>query len=67
MEALTTINEMLLGNKIFIPSYHQRAYSWETPLENNQIKTQTEVFLSDLEDFTKSSTQAPFYFGHFLF
>jgi hypothetical protein len=57
MEALTTINEMLLGNKIFIPSYHQRAYSWETPSERNQSNTQTDVFLTDLEDYSKSFSQ----------
>ena len=29
MEASTTINKMLAGNRIFVPTY-QRAYSWDT-------------------------------------
>ena len=66
MEASTTINKMLAGNKIFVPSF-QRAYSWETPSEQNNLKTQTDVFLSDLEDYNKSSAKTPYYFGHFLF
>ena len=67
MEASTTINEMLFGNKIFIPSYHQRGYSWDTPFEGNQLNTQIDVFLSDLEEYSKSSSQTAYYFGHFLF
>ena len=66
MEASTTRNKMLAGNKIFVPSF-QRAYSWETPSEQNNLKTQTDVFLSDLEDYNKSSAKTPYYFGHFLF
>ena len=66
MEASTTIRKMLLGNKIFVPSY-QRAYSWETPSEQITIKTQTDVFLTDLEEYKKSNSQSPYYFGHFLF
>jgi len=68
MEASTTINRMLGGNKIFVPSY-QRAYSWETPGENirSNLNTQTDVFLQDLIDYNRSSTKAPYYFGHFLF
>lgn len=66
MEASTVINKMLAGNKIFVPSY-QRAYSWETPFEDSKLKTQTDVFLSDLEDYNKSSAKTPYYFGHFLF
>ncbi len=68
MEATTTINRMLCGNKIFVPSYH-RAYSWETPGENlsSNANTQTDVFLQDLIDFNQSSAKTPYYFGHFLF
>lgn len=66
MEASTTINKMLAGNKIFVPSY-QRAYSWDTEFDKNKIPKQVNVFLSDLEDYNKSSTSAPYYFGHFLF
>src|ERR1035437_3963877 len=66
MEASTTVNKMLAGSKIFVPSY-QRAYSWETPTDNNNSKTQTDVFLSDLIDYNKSSAKTPYYFGHFLF
>jgi hypothetical protein len=66
MEASTSINEMLAGTRIFVPSY-QRAYSWETPVDKSTTKTQTDVFLSDLEEYNKSSVKTPYYFGHFLF
>lgn len=66
MEASTTIQQMLAGNKIFVPSY-QRAYSWDTEFDNNKTPKQTNVFLSDLEDYNRSSTTSSYYFGHFLF
>ncbi|WP_068817404.1 DUF262 domain-containing protein [Phormidesmis priestleyi] len=66
MEASTTIRKMMAGNKIIVPSY-QRAYSWETPVEKTDRNTQTDVFLSDLEEYSKSNAKNPYYFGHFLF
>ena len=66
MEASTTIKKMLSGNKIFVPDY-QRAYSWDTELENSKPPRQVNIFLSDLEDYTRSSTKSKYYFGHFLF
>lgn len=63
MKPSTTINEMLARSEIFVPSY-QRAYSWNTLPEN---KTQTDVFLSDLEQYIVSGSRSPYYFGHFLF
>lgn len=66
MEPSTTIKQMIAGNKIFVPSY-QRSYSWETETEKNKTPKQTNVFLSDLDDYNKSSTKTPYYFGHFLF
>ncbi len=66
MEASTTIKQMMGGNKIFVPSY-QRAYSWETEMDKNKSPKQTNVFLSDLDDYNKSFSQTPYYFGHFLF
>ncbi len=54
----------MAGNTIAVPSY-QRAYSWDTPEENKDRITQTDVFLSDLEEF--KSIAASYYFGHFLF
>jgi len=68
MEASTTVNKMLAGNKIFVPSY-QRAYSWETPSKDNSrnLKTHTDVFLQDLIDYNRSGAKTPYYFGHFLF
>jgi len=66
MEAATTIKKMLSGNRVIVPSY-QRAYSWETPNGQNNSKTHTDVFLSDLEGYNKSSANTPYYFGHFLF
>lgn len=66
MEASTTVNQMLAGNRIFVPTY-QRAYSWETEFESNRTQKQVNTFLSDLEDFNRSSTKSKYYFGHFLF
>jgi len=68
MEASTTIRKMMAGNKIVVPSY-QRAYSWDTPVEKTDRNTQTNVFLSDLEEYNKSNAKSPspYYFGHFLF
>jgi hypothetical protein len=66
MEASTTIKKMFAGNKIFVPSY-QRAYSWETETVPCEKQKQANIFLSDLEDYIKSLTKTPYYFGHFLF
>ncbi len=66
MEASTSIKKMLQGNKIFVPTY-QRAYSWETPSKSHSLKTQTDTFINDLEEYLKSSTSVGYYFGHFLF
>lgn len=66
MQASTTVKQMLAGNKIFVPSY-QRAYSWDTELDKSKPSKQTNVFLSDLEEYNKSFTKSPYYFGHFLF
>lgn len=66
MEATTTIKQMLAGNRIFVPSY-QRSYSWDTELEMSNLPKQINVFLSDLEDYNRSTTKSKYYFGHFLF
>ncbi|WP_286268883.1 DUF262 domain-containing protein [Thalassotalea hakodatensis] len=66
MEASTTIRKMMAGNKIVVPSY-QRAYSWDTPVEKSDKNTQTDVFASDLEEYSRSNAINPYYFGHFLF
>ena len=66
MEASTTIRKMMAGNKIIVPAY-QRAYSWDTPVETSDRNTQTDVFLSDLEEYSGSNAISPYYFGHFLF
>lgn len=66
MEASTTVNKMLARNKIFVPTY-QRAYSWDTEFDNTKTQKHVNVFLSDLEDYNKSSAVTPYYFGHFLF
>ena len=58
MKASTTINKMMEGNKISVPTY-QRAYSWDT----EQVNT----FLTDLEEYNRSKAKTPYYFGHFLF
>lgn len=66
MEASTTIKQMLAGNRIFVPAY-QRAYSWDTESESSKAPKQVNTFLSDLEDYNRSSTKSKYYFGHFLF
>ena len=69
MEPSTTIRRMMANNTVSVPDY-QRAYSWDTPNERAQSQgrdTQTDVFLSDLEEHKDSATKAPFHFGHFLF
>lgn len=66
MEASTTIQKMISGNIIIVPDY-QRAYSWETPREDSERKTHTDVFLSDLDEYHESNSKLPYYFGHFLF
>ena len=60
------MNKMIAGNKIFGPTY-KRAYPWDTETEKGNIPKQVNIFLSDLEEYIKSSTNAPYYFGHFLF
>lgn len=57
---------MLAGNKIFVPTY-QRAYSWDTEFDKSKTQKHVNVFLTDLEDYNKSSASTPYYFGHFLF
>ena len=66
MEASTTIKQMLVGNRTFVPTY-QRAYSQDTELEESILPKQINVFLSDLEDYNPSTTKSKYYFGHFLF
>jgi len=66
MEALTTIKNLLRDKKIEVPTY-QRAYSWDTPGEESERKTQTDVFLADLEEYYKSNAGNPYYFGHLIF
>lgn len=66
MEASTTIRKMMANNEIVVPLY-QRSYSWDTPVEKNGTKTHTDVFLSDLEEYSRSNAKSHYYFGHFLF
>lgn len=68
MEASTTVRKMLSDGKILVPPY-QRSYSWDTPIEKTDRKTQTDVFLTDLEEYNRHSANhpSPYYFGHFLF
>lgn len=67
MEPKTTIGEILNGrNKVVVPSY-QRAFAWEIPKENRNRATQIDVFIQDLEEYLKSNSNSPYYFGHFLF
>jgi len=66
MKEASSIRQMLAGNIIFVPTY-QRAYSWETETDPVKPGKHTNVFFSDLEDYIKSKTNTPYYFGHFLF
>ena len=66
MDQSTTIRRMMANDKIVVPVY-QRAYSWDTPIENGNRDTQTNVFLSDLEEYKDSDARSPYHFGHFLF
>ncbi len=66
MKASTTIEEMIDRKKIIVPNY-QRAYSWDTPIENIDRETHTDVFLSDLEEYKDSDANSQYHFGHFLF
>lgn len=62
----TSIKQMLARNRIFVPTY-QRAYSWETEFDSGNQPKQVNTFLSDLEDYNRSTTKSKYYFGHFLF
>ena len=66
MTPSTTIQQMMANKRIVVPAY-QRAYSWDTPTDTHTRTTQTDVFLSDLEDYRTSNAHSPYYFGHFLF
>ncbi len=66
METSTNILRMLSNNSIFVPNY-QRAYSWEVELYPGKAARQVDTFLCDLQDYIKSQTTSPYYFGHFLF
>lgn len=57
---------MFAGNRIFVPTY-QRAYSWDTEFDKKNTPKQVNVFLSDLEEYNRSTTKSKYYFGHFLF
>ena len=65
MESSTNISTLLAGKSISVPNY-QRAYSWDTDSSNKSLK-QVNTFLSDLQDYVKSHSSTPYYFGHFLF
>lgn len=66
MHPITYIQEMISETKIFVPDY-QRAYSWESPSEDSDRKTHTDVFLSDLNSHKDSNSGSKYYFGHFIF
>jgi len=66
MEALTTIRKMVADNQISVPDY-QRAYSWETEIDETKPLKHVNTFLTDLEEFNRSFSRSPYYFGHFLF
>lgn len=65
MEVITTINDLLRKSTIRVPNY-QRAYSWDSPSTANR-NAHVATFLKDLIEHIDSSTQSPYYLGHFLF
>jgi len=64
MQGKTTVKQMIQGNKISVPNY-QRAYSWD--VGKNSAPREIEQFIIDIEEYQKSDSKAPYYFGHFLF
>lgn len=66
MEASTTIKGMISHSYIYVPNY-QRAYSWDTPTNSKDNKTQVDIFYKDLENYINSNSKVPYYFGHFLY
>ena len=60
MEATTTVQGMLRGNRIVVPDY-QRAYAW--------VDKHVKRFVMDLDDFLnrKRDSATCYYLGHFLF
>lgn len=58
MEAKTTIEKLLSQGSVFVPDY-QRAYAWG--------ESQRTQFVKDLSEYQQSSSNIPYYFGHFLF
>lgn len=66
MEVSTTIKGMISQSYIYVPDY-QRAYSWDTPNNHKDGKTQIDIFYKDLEEYIYSGFLGPYYFGHFLY
>jgi uncharacterized protein with ParB-like and HNH nuclease domain len=66
MGTSTTITRMFCGKRIYVP-LSQKPYSWEAPVDNIKQFTQTDIFLSILEDLEKNSAQPSYFFGLFLF
>ena len=50
-QAFTISN--ILAQTVSVPTY-QRAYAWDTPVSGSQRRTQTDVFLEDLEEHISS-------------
>lgn len=67
MKITTTINQMLSGHKIFVPS--NLPYSWETPNDSrrNHKRTHTDIFLQKLIDYITSFSKTPYYYRRFHF
>ncbi|HDR0978351.1 TPA: DUF262 domain-containing protein, partial [Pasteurella multocida] len=66
MKSSITIEDLFQGNQIKVPSY-QRSYSWDTEFDQSKSPKQVNTFLSDLEEYSKTNSKIPYYFGHFLF
>ncbi len=66
MKNSTTLRDMMGKNTISVPDY-QRAYSWDTEKDEKKPQKQVNMFISDLENYSNSSAESKYYFGHFLF
>ncbi|MCI6153384.1 MAG: DUF262 domain-containing protein [Fusobacterium perfoetens] len=66
IENQMTFREMVLGDKIYVPTY-QRAYSWEVIKNQNSNRKQVDTFLEDVKNHISNNNSSKFYLGNFLY
>jgi hypothetical protein len=67
MESLSSLKQLFAGNKIVIYLNHAQAFFWESKTNNGKFDNQIIFFLNNLDYHAKHSTNANYYFGHFIF